>query len=130
MDGYTLLNLEDVEDAAPGFGMAPALEARFAREALALERSGLSFQRLAPDARLPFGHVHGAQEEVYVIVAGSGRAAIDDAVVELRAWDALRVAPQIMRCLEAGGEGMSFLVFGAPFTGPGDAEITPGWWPE
>jgi len=130
MSGYTILNLEDVEDAAPAFGMAPALEARFAREALGLERSGVSLQRLAPDARLPFGHRHRDQEEVYVVVAGDGRVALDDDVVDLRAWDAVRVRPETMRCFEAGSAGMSLLAFGAPFTGPDDADITPGWWAE
>ena len=36
MSGYTIKNLKDVEDAAPTFGMSPALEARFAREELEL----------------------------------------------------------------------------------------------
>lgn len=31
---------------------------------------------------------------------------------------------------EAGEEGLGYVVFGAPATEPGDAEITPGWWPD
>ncbi|HLF67720.1 MAG TPA: cupin domain-containing protein [Gaiellaceae bacterium] len=108
--------------------MAPAVEARFARETLGLERAGFSFQRLAPDARMPFGHRHREQEELYVVVEGGGRVALDDEVVEVEQWDAVRVAPETMRCFEAGPDGLTFLVFGSPYTGPGDADLAPGWW--
>ena len=128
MPSYTIKNLMEVDDSAPEFGMAPAVEARFARQALGLEGSGLSYQRLAPNARMPFGHHHREQEEVYVVLSGSGRVSLDDALVEVRQWDALRVSPETMRCFEAGADGIEFLAFGAPSAGPGDADITPGWW--
>lgn len=128
MGEYTVLNLEDVEDSAPQFGMGESLEARFAREALGLERSGISLQRLKPKARLPFGHHHVDQEEVYVVVEGDGRVALDEEVVPLRTWDAVRVPPETMRCFEAGENGLALIAFGAPYKGPGDAQITPGWW--
>ena len=51
MGNYTIRNLKDVEDSAPKFGMSDVLEARFAREELGLEESGVSYQRLEPDAR-------------------------------------------------------------------------------
>jgi len=53
---YTKINLKEVEDMAPKFGMAPDMESRFARRALELENSGLSYFKFAPDYRLPFGH--------------------------------------------------------------------------
>jgi hypothetical protein len=55
---FTLVNITDLEDGAARFGFSPAMEARFARDALGCERTGLSYQRLAPDATGPFGHVH------------------------------------------------------------------------
>jgi hypothetical protein len=59
MPSYTLVNLKtDVEDMAPKFGFAPNLESRFARRPLGLENSGLSYYRVAPSYRLPFGHHH------------------------------------------------------------------------
>ena len=128
MAGYTIKNLKDVEDSAPKFGLSPGLEARFARDTLELESSGVSYQRLAPNARVPFGHKHVEQEELYVIVAGSGRIKLDDEVVELRRWDAVRISAETMRCLEAGPDGLELVAFGAPYTGPGDAQLTPGWW--
>ena len=129
MADYTIKNLRtDVEDAAPSFGMAPDVEARFARDPLECRQLGLSYQRLAPNARMPFGHRHAQQEEVYVVLEGSGRVKLDDDIRELGPWDAVRVGNETMRCLEAGPEGMAFVVFGAPKTPPGDAEIVPGWW--
>jgi len=127
---YTLANLEEVEDSAVAYGLSPQLEARFAREPLGLERAGVSFQRLAPGFRLPFGHRHRSQEELYVVVAGGGRIKLDDDIVELRRLDAVRIPAETMRCVEAGPEGLELLAYGAPSTGPGDAEIVPGWWSE
>jgi len=129
MADFTIKNLRtDVEDAAPKFGMAPEVEARFARDALECENMGLSYQRLAPNARTPFGHKHSQQEEVYVVLEGSGRVKLDDDVRAIGQWDAIRVGRDTMRCLEGGPDGMTFIAFGAPKTPPGDAEIVPGWW--
>ena len=128
MSGYTIRNLKDVEDAAPKFGMSPALGARFAREELGLERSGVSYQRLAPNERVPFGHRHERQEELYVVVGGGGRIKLDDDIVELRRWDAVRIPPGTMRCVEGGAEGVELIAYGAPNTGGGDVEMVPGWW--
>lgn len=128
MADYTLKNLQDVEDAAPGFGLSPDLEARFARDDLALENSGVSYQRLAPSYRMPFGHKHGEQEELYVVLSGGGRVKLDDEIVEIRQWDVVRVPNQTMRNFEAGPDGLELLAFGAPSMGNKDVEQTPGWW--
>jgi mannose-6-phosphate isomerase-like protein (cupin superfamily) len=125
---YTVRNLKEVEDQAPKFGFAPSLEARFATVPLEFEQAGVSYQRLAPGFRMPFGHKHKEQEEVYVLVSGSARVKLDEEVVELRQWDAVRVPKETMRNFEAGPEGAEIIAFGAPHTGPGDAEMTPGWW--
>jgi mannose-6-phosphate isomerase-like protein (cupin superfamily) len=125
---YTLLNLREVEDKAPQFGFAPNLESRFAREPLGLEKSGLSHFRLAPGFRIPFGHTHSEQEEIYVVVSGSGRIRLDGEVLDLEQWDAVRIAPGTWRNLEAGPEGAEVLAFGAPNTGGADLEMVPNWW--
>jgi uncharacterized cupin superfamily protein len=124
---YTKLNLKrDVEDQAPNFGFAPNVEARFARKAMGLENSGISYQRVAPGFRMPFGHRHGEQEELYLVLSGGGRAKLEEEIVELEAWDLLRVPPEVMRAFEAGPEGAELIAFGA---GPaGDVEMEPGWW--
>ena len=128
MAGYTVVNLKEVEDQAPRFGLSPDLEARMARVPLELEHSGVSYQRLAPGFRVPFGHNHKRQEEIYVVLSGSLRVKLDDDVVELKPLEAVRVAKETMRGFEAGPEGVELLAIGAPNTGPGDAETVPGWW--
>lgn len=128
MADYTVVNLKEVEDQAPNFGLSPQLEARMARVALGLENSGVSYQRLAPSFRVPFGHKHRNQEEIYVLVGGSARIKLEDEVVDLQPFDAVRVPKDTMRGFEAGPEGAEFIAIGAPNTGPGDAEVVQGWW--
>jgi mannose-6-phosphate isomerase-like protein (cupin superfamily) len=128
MASYTMVNLKQVEDQAPKFGHAPNLEARMARVPLELEHSGISYQRIAPNFRVPFGHRHKNQEEIYVVVNGSLRAKLEDEVVEMKQWDAIRVPKETMRGFEAGPEGAEIIAVGAPNTGPGDAETVADWW--
>jgi mannose-6-phosphate isomerase-like protein (cupin superfamily) len=131
MSGYTKLNLDrDVEDSAQKFGMCDVLEAHFARDDIEATRFGLSLQRVKPNQRLPFGHSHKQQEEVYVIVGGSGRLKLEDEIVEVAQWDAVRVSPEITRSVEAGPEGLELIAFGAPNTGMQDANQEMGWWSE
>ena len=127
MADYTKHNLRDVEDSAPKFDMPEEMQARFGRRALGGETLGLSLLTLGPGFRIPFGHKHEAQEEVYVVVRGSGRVKVDDEVVELREWDAIRFGTGTMRQVEAGPDGLEYLAFGAG-TDPADAEMEPGWW--
>lgn len=131
MADHKIVNLKEVEDRASKAGLSPNMEARFATVPLGLENSGISYQRLAPGFLQPFGHRHERQEEIYVVVGGSARAKLDDKVMELRRWDALRVPPKTARQFEAGPEGVEILAFGAPNTGPSpaaDAEPMPDFW--
>jgi uncharacterized cupin superfamily protein len=125
---YTHLNLKDVDDQAPNLGLAPDAELRMARVALGLEHSGISYARLAPGFRLPWGHSHKQQEEIYVLVSGRARIKLDDEIRELEPWDAVRVHKDTMRSVEAGDEGAELLMVGAPNTGPGDGNNVQGWW--
>jgi mannose-6-phosphate isomerase-like protein (cupin superfamily) len=128
MSSYTKANLkEDVENQAPNFGMPDELEARFARRELAGETLGVSHMKLDPEFRMPFGHKHANQEEVYVIVKGSARIKVENEIVELGEWDAIRIAKDTMRAVEAGPEGVEYLAFGSG-TDPRDAEMVPDWW--
>jgi len=127
MPDYTLVNLREIEDQAPKFGLAPDLEARFARVPLDAELIGFTYQRLAPNFRIPWGHTHKTQEEVFLLVSGSARIKLGDEIKELKPWDAVRVNKDLKRSFEAGSEGAEFIVVGAP-GGPGDAEIDQGWW--
>jgi quinol monooxygenase YgiN/quercetin dioxygenase-like cupin family protein len=126
--GFTRVNLDEVEDMAPRFGFGELGEARFARGALETSRTGLSLHRVRPGCRQAFGHRHQHAEEVYVVLSGSGRVAIDDQTHEVSKLDAIRIAPESTRALEAGPEGLEVLVFGPHHAGDGDLE--PGFWPD
>ena len=129
MPAYNKLNMkDDVEDQAPNFGLAPDLEARMARVPLELEAFGVSYQRVAPNFRIPFAHKHKQQEEVYVLVSGSARVKIEDEIRDMKQWDAVRVHRDTVRGFEAGDDGAEFIAIGAPNTGPGDAEVIQEWW--
>ena len=123
---YTLKKLTDVEDSAPKSGFGEVQEARFAKEALETEDTGFSYHCLKPEQRQPFAHKHERAEEVYVIIAGSGRVKLDEDVVELETLDAIRVAPEVTRAFEAGPGGLDLIVFGPRFDG--DGEVLMGWW--
>jgi mannose-6-phosphate isomerase-like protein (cupin superfamily) len=128
MSSYTKANLRDeVENAAPKFKMPSEMQARFARTALHGETLGLSLMTLEPGFRIPFGHKHAGQEEVYVVVRGSARIKVEDEIVEVSEGDAIRFDMDTMRDVEAGPEGVEYLAFGAG-DDPQDAEMVAGWW--
>ena len=127
MSDYAIVNLGDVEDVAPKFGMPDGMSARFPKGELGCEKVAVSHQTLAPDMRGPFGHRHAEQEELYVILSGSGRMKLGEEIVEIRARDVIRVSPETMRAFDSGPDGLELLAIGGPIGGdPG--EIVPGWW--
>ena len=129
MADYTHLNLKhDVEDLAPKHGLSPNLESRFARAALGLEKSGMTYFKIAPNFRLPFGHQHGEQEEVYVVLSGSARFKVEDEVLDLQRLDVLRVPGSTRRGMEGGPKGAEILAFGAPNTENNDAQLVQDFW--
>jgi mannose-6-phosphate isomerase-like protein (cupin superfamily) len=127
MAGYTKQNLLQVENQAPKFGMPDELEARFGRTAIEGQELGLTLFRLAPNYRIPFGHKHANQEEVYVVVKGSGRVKVEDEIVDVGQWDAIRLDKDTMRNVEAGPNGIEYLAFGAG-DDPTEVEMAHGWW--
>jgi len=131
MAAYTTAKLKEVENQGPNLGFAAHdVELRMGRVPLDCSDCGVSYIRLAPGYRQPIGHNHKRQEEIYVLVTGSARIKVGDDVVELGPWDAIRIPPETTRAVEGGPEGAELLAVGAPNTGPGDGEVTPGWWSE
>lgn len=118
---HTRINLDDVEDVAPANGFGDRWEARVARAALEAEQTGVTHFRLRADRRSPFSHRHTNAEEIYVILTGSGRVKLDDQVFEVRARDAIRVAPEVARAFEAGPDGLELVAFGPHLPGDGEA---------
>jgi mannose-6-phosphate isomerase-like protein (cupin superfamily) len=129
---FTRRNIKgDLEDIGRVFDGSPDLEFRAATKPLELEHSSLSHQYVPPGYRFPYGHSHETQEEVYVVVHGGGRMKVDDEIIELEEWDAVRVPPGTWRGYEAGPEGLEILVFGAPNVGENPREDVEGerdWW--
>src|SRR5436305_8439856 len=102
---HTHINLVDVEDAAPANGFGDRWGARVARQALEAEQTGVTHFRLRPGKRSPFMHRHDHAEEIYVILAGNGQVKLGESVTDVRALDAIRVAPEVPRAFEAGPDG-------------------------
>ena len=123
---YTLKRLTDVEDSAPKFGFSDVQEARFANDDLETERTGVSHHRVKSGKRQAFAHRHDDAEEVYVVLAGSGRVKLDDEILEIEALDAIRVAPGVTRKFEGGSDGIELLAFGPRHKG--DGELIKDWW--
>jgi hypothetical protein len=58
----------------------------------------------------------------------SGRAKLDDEIVELSAWDVLRVAPAVVRAFEAGADGLDVICIGGRKPEGGDSERFEDFW--
>lgn len=117
---HTHINLDDVEDAAPGNGFGDRWEARVARQDLGAEQTGVTHFRLRPGRRSPFMHRHRESEEVYVILGGSGQVKLGNEIADVRPRDAIRVGPAVPRAFEAGADGLEFLAFGPHVSGDGE----------
>jgi mannose-6-phosphate isomerase-like protein (cupin superfamily) len=125
MPGFTITNLKEVksESAAPD-----EVEARFARKHFATPELGVSYFRYGPGYRGSTGHRHEVQEEAYVVVGGSGRIRLGDEVFDLRLWDVVRVAPEVVRGFEGGPEGLELIAIGGEKPEGGDGVAVPDWW--
>ncbi len=125
MPGWTKRNFADVTDRSP----AATMQWRMARDAVGSQQVGVSRFTYAPGARMPFGHRHREQEEVYVVVDGAGRVKLDDEIVAVAAWDVIRVAPGVMRAFEAGPDGLDLVCVGSRRPPGGDTEHDEAFWP-
>ncbi|MHB8242482.1 MAG: cupin domain-containing protein [Solirubrobacteraceae bacterium] len=128
MSSFATVNLlSDVEDSVGD--RAPGIEGRFARKHLDSRDLGVSLFRYAANLRSPVAHSHREQEEAYVVVAGSGRVLLDGEVLELRQWDVVRVAPEVVRAFEAGSDGLDIIAVGGPKPADGDGVVSEAEWP-
>jgi mannose-6-phosphate isomerase-like protein (cupin superfamily) len=131
MAGYTVKNLKEIENQGVKFGLDENdIEIRMAKDPLECSACGISYLRMGPDFRAPYGHTHKTQEEIYILVNGSARMKLGDELVDMKPFTAVRVSPETTRGYEAGADGAELIVIGAPKTGGGDADTVPGWWSE
>lgn len=127
MSSFARVNLMELEDTVSE--RVPGMEGRFARSRLESRDLGVSLFRYAPNLQSPLAHSHREQEEAYVVVSGSGRVLLDDAVIELREWDVVRVAPEVVRAFEAGPDGLDVIAVGGPKPEGGDGVAGEASWP-
>ena len=125
MAGWTKTNFGALRDVSPP---DVRIKWRFARDALGSPELGVSRFTYEPGARMPWGHRHRSQEEAYLVVAGSGRAKLDDEVVALSPWDVLRVAPGVIRSFQAGPDGLDVICIGGRKPEGGDTERVEDFW--
>jgi mannose-6-phosphate isomerase-like protein (cupin superfamily) len=127
MSDYTIKNMMDIE--VSGGGRAPGIEARFARSHIDSEQIGLTRMSYEPDTRSPMGHSHREQEEVYLILAGSGHMKLNDEILDVRPWDIVRVAPSTVRGFESGPDGLDLIAVGSARPADGDGvRAAEDWW--
>lgn len=107
--GYSVINIEEIEPAGPSGAV------RFVRRELGAEAFGINWFDLPPGAG---GHEHdengSGQEEVMVVVRGSGHWLVDGTEVPVRVGSFVRIDPESTRCPHAGPEGLTFVAVGAP----------------
>ena len=127
MSRFSHVNLLDVDDSVGD--RLPGLQGRFARKHLDSRDLGVSHWRYDANFRAPFAHSHKEQEEAYIVVAGSGRVLLDSDIVELKLWDVVRVAPEVVRAFEAGPDGMELIAVGGPKPEGGDGVRAEALWP-
>ena len=125
---WTIINLLDVDDTAAG--RLDGLEVRMSRKHMESRDVGVSLFRYRANVRNPMSHQHREQEEAYVVVSGSGRVRLDDEIKDVRQWDVIRVAPEVLRAFEAGPDGMDVIAVGGPKPEDGDGEPSDSPWPD
>ncbi len=128
MSRFATINLLDIENSIGD--RAPGIDGRFARKHLDSRDLGVSLFRYSANMRSPIAHSHREQEEAYIVVAGSGQVLLDDDTQELRQWDVLRVAPDVVRAFEAGPEGLDIVAVGGPRPEDGDGVMGAANWPD
>jgi mannose-6-phosphate isomerase-like protein (cupin superfamily) len=126
MSAYAITNFNDIETPNPN----PDREAKFARSQIGSEHLGISYFRYGPNVRSSLGHSHREQEEVYVVISGSGRVKLDDEIIDLGQWDIVRVSPPVVRAFEGGPEGMELIIAGADRPEGGDGVRVDDFWPK
>lgn len=128
MSNFKKINFSDLDDMAAGRGYD--VQARFARKPLESQHLGVSQFRFGPSCRPPVGHRHGEQEEVYVVISGSGRVKLDDEILEVAPGDVVRVAPTVTRGFESGPDGLELIAIGSDRPEGGDGEMVENFWTE
>jgi quercetin dioxygenase-like cupin family protein len=105
---YSVVNIDEIEPAGPGGAV------RFVRRELGVLAFGVNWFELRPGAE---GHEHdeveSGQEEIAIVVAGSGHWRVDGEDVPVRHGSVIRFDPAATRQPVAGPDGLTFVSVGA-----------------
>jgi len=106
---YSIVNVDDIEPAGPGGAI------RFVRRELGVLAFGVNWFDIGPNGQGPeHDEVDTGQEEVSVVIAGSGHWTVDGEDVPVREGSFIRLDPQSTRCPHAGPDGLPFVSIGSP----------------
>jgi mannose-6-phosphate isomerase-like protein (cupin superfamily) len=113
MTDYTAKQIEDMQ-AGFGGGFIKA------RAELGVSAFGMQVIQMPPryEEYPEHDHAESGQEEVYVVLSGSGWMEIDGERVEMDPETLIRVGPDVRRKVHAGPQGIRMLVVGGC---PGEA---------
>jgi quercetin dioxygenase-like cupin family protein len=124
---YAVKNLMEIADLAAD---DDEREIRFSRKFLGSNALGVTYERFAPGFVSTDGHSHKEQEEAYVVIEGSGAVKLDDERIDLKQWDVVRVAPEVVRGFDAGPDGLVLIAVGGPKPEGGDGVMAKERWAE
>jgi mannose-6-phosphate isomerase-like protein (cupin superfamily) len=103
-----MINFDEIEAAGPGGAV------RFVRRELGVEAFGINWFEIPPNSE---DHEHDEedtrQEEVTVIIRGSGVYRVDDEEIPVRVGTFMRFDPETTRIPVAGPEGLTIIAVGA-----------------
>src|SRR5476651_2104405 len=102
--GYSVVNIEEIEPAGPGGAV------RFVRRELGVQAFGINWYELPPRTE---GREHDesgtGQEEVSLVIRGSGHWRVDGEEVPVRSGSFIRFDPESTRAPVAGPDGLTFV---------------------
>ena len=106
--GYSIVHVDDLPPEGPGGAV------RFIRRHLGVGAFGVNWFELPPNVE---GHEHNEsesqQEEINIIVRGSGSYRVEGETIPVRSGSVLRFDPETTRMPISGPEGMTMIAVGA-----------------
>jgi hypothetical protein len=105
---YSVVNIDEIEPAGPGGAV------RFVRRELGVLAFGINWFDLPSGAEgREHDELESGQEEISIVVAGSGHWRVDGDDVAVRHGTIIRFDPESTRQPVAGPEGLTFVSVGA-----------------
>ncbi|HZT45485.1 MAG TPA: hypothetical protein VFA24_04830 [Gaiellaceae bacterium] len=106
--GYSVVRIDDIDPAGPGGAV------RFVRRQLGVEAFGVNWFEIPPNAEgLEHDETETQQEEVNVVIAGSGVYRVEGEEIPCACGTVFRFDPETTRQPVAGPDGMTMVAIGA-----------------